>query len=80
MEILLAFLAVILSLGFAFSTGFNDAANVVAVVISTKALPPKLAIAVVSILELIGAYLLGVAVAKTIGTGIIDPNLVSGDK
>lgn len=71
---------IILALAFSFSTGFNDAANVVAVVISTKVLSPRKAVLVVGILEFIGAYFLGTAVAETMGTGVVDPNLVSRDE
>jgi len=73
-------LVIILALAFAFSTGFNDAANVVAVVISTKVLSPRKAVLAVGVLEFIGAYFLGTAVAETMGTGVVDPNLISGDK
>jgi PiT family inorganic phosphate transporter len=69
-------LVVILALAFAFSTGFNEP-NVAAVVISTKAMPLRTALLVVSFLEFAGACLLGTAVAKTFAVGIIDPNIVS---
>jgi len=71
---------IILALAFSFSTGFNDAANVVAVVISTKVLSPRKAVLVVGVLEFIGAYFLGTAVAETMGTGVVDPNLISQDE
>lgn len=79
-ELIIGAAVVILALAFSFSTGFNDAANVVAVVISTKALSPLKAVVIVSILEFIGAYFLGTGVAETMGKGIIAPNLISGDK
>ncbi len=79
-ELIIGIAVVILALAFSFSTGFNDAANVVAVVISTKALSPLKAVFIVGVLEFIGAYFLGTTVAETMGKGIVDPSLVSGDK
>lgn len=73
-------LVVILVLAFAFSTGVNDAANVVAVVISTKALSPRTAVLAVGFLQFIGAYFLGTAVAETMATGVVDPNLIKQDQ
>jgi PiT family inorganic phosphate transporter len=67
---------VILALAFAFSTGFNEP-NVAAVVISTRAMTLRTALIVVSLLEFIGACLLGTAVAKTFAVGIVDPSVVS---
>ena len=64
--LVMGILVVILALAFSFSTGFNDAANVVAVVISTGALSPRKAVFLVGILEFIGAYFLGTAVAERI--------------
>lgn len=79
-ELIAGIFVIILALAFSFSTGFNDAANVVAVVISTKVLSPRKAVLAVGVLEFIGAYFLGTAVAETMGTGVVDPNLISGDK
>jgi inorganic phosphate transporter, PiT family len=62
---------------FDFSNGFNDAAPIVAAVISSGAMTPRRALLAVAVFEFAGAYLLGTAVAEMIGTGIIDPALVS---
>lgn len=78
--LVMGILIVTLALAFSFSTGLNDAANVVAVVISTGALSPRKAVFFVGILEFAGAYFLGTAVAETMGKGIIDPNLIRGDE
>jgi len=75
---LFGIIIVILALAFAFSNGFNDAANAVATVISTRALTPVQAIFTASIFSFIGACFLGTAVAKTIGTGIVDSKIVTG--
>ncbi len=78
--LIIGIIVVICALAFSFSTGFNDAANVVSVVISTKAMSPLRAVVFVSILEFLGAYFLGTAVAKTIGKGIVNPDIITGDK
>lgn len=78
--LIIGILIVVLALVFDFSNGFNDSANIVATVIGTRALTPAKAIFFACIFEFIGAYFLGTAVAKTIGKGIIDPMIITGDK
>lgn len=78
--LIIGILIVVLALIFDFSNGFNDSANIVATVIGTRALTPAKAIFFASIFEFMGAYFLGTAVAKTIGKGIIDPAIITGDK
>lgn len=68
---------IVLVLLFDFTNGFNDAAPVVAAVISSGAMKPRTALLAVAMFEFAGAYLLGTAVAKMIGTGIVDPRFVS---
>ncbi len=79
-NLLLAILVVVIALIFDFSNGFNDSANIVATVIGTRALTPFQAIVIASVFEFIGAYFLGTAVAKTIGRGIVDPNIIMLEK
>ncbi|MBI5884103.1 MAG: inorganic phosphate transporter [Elusimicrobia bacterium] len=69
----LAVLVVVLAVLFDFVNGFHDAANVVATMVSTRAFQPETALIVSAIAEFIGPFLFGTAVAKTIGSGIIDP-------
>jgi len=68
----LAIAVVLLALFFDFSNGFHDAANVVATIITTRALSPKKALVIAAICEFIGPFLFGTAVAQTIGKNIID--------
>ena len=67
---------IVLALGFGVANGFNDAANAIATVISTRALSPRNAIIVASIFNLAGAAT-GTAVARTIGKGILIPEAIS---
>ena len=67
---------VILALIFEFINGFHDCANAIATVVSTKVLSPKQAVLFSAVLNFIGA-LMGTHVAKTIGSGIIDSEIVT---
>jgi phosphate/sulfate permease len=62
---------VVVALGFDFTNGFHDSANAIATSISTKALTPRVALAMAAIFNVIGA-LISTKVAKTVGSGIID--------
>jgi hypothetical protein len=66
---------VVAAAAFDFTNGFHDTANVVASSISTRALAPRTAITLVSVLNFAGAFI-SLKVAATIATGIIDAGLV----
>ncbi|MCP4167409.1 MAG: inorganic phosphate transporter [Chloroflexi bacterium] len=70
-ELIIFALLLILALTFDFLNGFHDAANVVATMIASRALTPRLALALAAIANLIGPLLFGTAVAKTVGEGIV---------
>lgn len=61
---------------FEYINGFHDAANAIATVVSTKVLSPRQAIVLAAGMNLVGA-LWGTAVAKTIGAGLVDANVVT---
>jgi PiT family inorganic phosphate transporter len=71
-SLLIIVLVVFLALSFDFINGFHDTANSIATSISTKALPPRLAIILAACMNLLGA-LVSTGVAKTIGGKIADP-------
>jgi PiT family inorganic phosphate transporter len=56
---------------FAYSSGLHDGANVMATIVMTRALSRKQALLMVVICELTAPFLLGTAVATTIGKNII---------
>ncbi|MFY1689543.1 inorganic phosphate transporter [Plantactinospora sp. WMMB782] len=69
---LIAVLAVIaVALLFDYTNGFHDAANAIATSISTRALTPRVALAMAAIGNFIGAHF-GADVAKTVGSGLVD--------
>src|SRR3954464_6855973 len=68
---LLLVLVVATALAFDFTNGFHDTANVVATSISTRAMPPRIAVGYASILNFIGAFL-SLQVAATVASGIVE--------
>src|SRR5688572_10521190 len=76
--IILLALVVVLGVVFEYVNGFHDAANAIATVVATRVLTPRQAVIMAGSLNLIGA-LSGVAVAKTVGSGIVDANVVTQD-
>ena len=77
MEAFIFLLVVLLVvLGFTYTNGFHDAANAIATVVSTKVLTPRQAVLMAAIMNFIGA-LGGVAVAKTIGAGMVDAKYIT---
>jgi PiT family inorganic phosphate transporter len=67
---------VVIALIFDYTNGFHDAANAIATSVSTRALTPRVALAMAAVLNFVGA-MLGVGVAKTI-QGIIDLDTSQG--
>lgn len=75
--LLLVIITVLVALTFDFLNGFHDAANSIATVVSTRVLSPKLAVVWAAFFNFVAAFLLGTAVAKTIGKGMIDLAIVT---
>ena len=68
---LIAVLTVIaVALAFDYTNGFHDAANAIATSVSTRALTPRVALAMAAIGNFIGAHL-GEKVASTVGSGLV---------
>src|SRR5438309_6099367 len=76
MNTALLVIVVAVALGFDFTNGFHDTANAVATSVSTRALSPRVAVAMSAALNLAGAFVT-TAVAKTVGKGIIDTGLAT---
>jgi PiT family inorganic phosphate transporter len=68
--------AILVALAFEYINGFHDTANSIATVVSTKVLTPRQAVVWAAMFNLIGA-LTGVAVASTIGKGLVDTRFVT---
>ncbi len=75
--LVLVAITVLVALTFDFLNGFHDAANSIATVVSTRVLSPKLAVAWAAFFNFAAAFFLGTAVAKTIGKGMIQLDIVT---
>lgn len=72
-----ALIAIILvALAFDFINGLHDAANSIATVVSTRVLPPAYAVAWAAFFNFIAFLFFGLHVAKTVGTGIVEPSVI----
>jgi PiT family inorganic phosphate transporter len=76
---ILALIIVLVSVAlvFNFLNGFHDSSNIVATMISSRALPPRMALGITAVAEFLAPFIFGVAVAKTIGEDIVAPGTVS---
>jgi PiT family inorganic phosphate transporter len=61
---------------FDFLNGLHDAANSIATIVSTRVLPPQYAVFWAAFFNFIAFLVFGLSVAKTIGTGIVAPEIV----
>src|SRR5260370_10053160 len=71
-QLLLVIGLITVALTFDYINGFHDAANSIATVVSTRVLSPGQAVAWAAFFNFVAAFGGGVAVAKTIGKGMID--------
>src|SRR5438034_5517305 len=65
------------ALVFDYINGFHDAANSIATVVSTRVLTPGKAVIWAAVFNFLAAFGFGTAVAKTIGNGMVDINIVT---
>jgi PiT family inorganic phosphate transporter len=68
---------IVLALLFGFLNGMHDSRNIVSTMISSRAYSPRVALGVTALAEFTGPFIFGVAVAQTIGRGIVDTRAVS---
>lgn len=66
-----------LAIVFDFLNGVHDSSNIVATMISSRAIQPRVALAMTAVAEFSGPFIFGVAVANTIGSEIVDPNFLN---
>jgi len=77
MSLEVVILVVAIALTFDFMNGFHDAANSIATVVSTQVLSPKAGVLWAAFFNFVAAFGFGVAVASTMGQGIITTNIVT---
>src|SRR5437867_713890 len=67
---------ILVALAFDFINGFHDAANSIATVVSTRVLTPIQAVVWAAFFNFVAAFGFGVNVARTVGKGIVHPEVV----
>jgi inorganic phosphate transporter, PiT family len=70
-------LIVFITLAFEFTNGWHDAASSIATIVSTRVLRPFYAVAWAAFWNFVAAFFFGTAVAKTMGSGLVDLKLVN---
>ena len=68
---------ILVALIFDYINGFHDAANSIATVVSTRVLTPGKAVIWAAFFNFIAAFTFGTAVAKTVGSGLVDINVIT---
>ena len=68
---LIIIIIIVLALAFDFLNGIHDSSNIVATMISSRALSPRVALTMTAIAEFSGPLIFGVAVANTIGHEVV---------
>ena len=70
-------LLVLMALVFDFLNGLHDSSNIVATMISSRAMRPRVALIMTAVAEFCGPFIFGVAVATTIGKDLVAPGSVT---
>lgn len=73
----LLIILIVLAVVFDFLNGVHDSSNIVATMISSRAIRPQAALIMTAVAEFTGPFVFGVAVAKTIGDEIVSAELIS---
>jgi inorganic phosphate transporter, PiT family len=68
---------ILVALIFDYINGFHDAANSIATVVSTRVLSPGKAVLWAAFFNFVAAFTFGTAVAKTVGSGMVDIDVVT---
>jgi len=75
--IIFIIIIILIALIFDYTNGMHDAANSIATIVSTKVLSPRQAVVWAAFFNFAAFLIFGTAVAKTIGQGMIDINIVT---
>lgn len=75
MTILLILIVIVIV--YDYINGMNDSSNIVATIVSSRAMSIRSALILASVAEFIGPFIIGTAVAKTVGNGIIEPSCLN---
>jgi PiT family inorganic phosphate transporter len=75
-EDVILYIVVATALAFDFTNGFHDTANVVATSISTRAMPPRLAVGFAAVLNFVGAFI-SLEVAATVANDVVEGGAIT---
>jgi PiT family inorganic phosphate transporter len=75
-SLLVMAILVVAALAFDFMNGFHDAANSIALMVSTRLLTPQAAVVWAAFFNFIAFLFFGLQVAKTVGSGIVSPAII----
>jgi PiT family inorganic phosphate transporter len=75
--LLILVFVVVVALAFDFLNGLHDAANSIATIVSTRVLSAKWAVLWAAFFNFIAFLFFGTSVAKMVGSGIVDPHIIS---
>lgn len=70
-------IVIAIALLFDFLNGMRDASNIVATMIASRAFRPQTALAITAVAEFLGPFLFGVVVAKTIGSDVVQSDVLT---
>ncbi len=76
-ELIIALVVIVVALAFDFINGFHDAANSIATIVATRVLTPFQAVIWAAFFNFVSAFSFGTAVAKTVGSGLVDLHVVT---
>lgn len=76
-NLIFIFVTVAIALFFDFLNGFHDAANSIAAIVSTRVLKPHWAVLWAAFFNFIAFLFFGLHVANTMGTGLVDPTVIT---
>src|SRR3989338_3440893 len=76
-DLTLVIIVIAIALVFDFINGFHDSANAIATIVATNVLRPGSAVLLAAFWNFFGAFVFSVAIATTIGKGVINPDIVN---
>jgi PiT family inorganic phosphate transporter len=70
-------LLIVLALAFAFMNGYRDSSSILAGVIASRSMHPRMALYLSAAAEFIAPFLFGAAVARTVAAGLVKPTAMT---
>ena len=71
------YVLIALALVYSFLNGYRDSSSILAGVIASRAMRPRVALYLVAVAELIAPFFFGAAVARSVTTGLVNPSAIT---